>query len=256
MKSRSRPGVPAQLRPGEAARDAPELCSPTQPGRPRPEGSASGGPPEPKQASPAQPAPSAATANKATGGQNGCQAATATQPIPAPPLRAAQRLPARPLPGRKLAGAIPVWDPPPPPQPKQSLFARLGFGKKTERLKQLGRSTPYSRHRRRRRQRTQPPSPQPVTSEPMSPAWGRSARQPQQPGKAAAAMDGGSPQAGTQQQGLEPNLRPGGATALRPPSARPAGLTAAAALPLPRRRRRVRRRRRSSRVPAIDGSDR
>ena len=29
-------------------------------------------------------------------------------------------------------GAVPVWDPPPPPAPKQSVLARLGFGRKTE----------------------------------------------------------------------------------------------------------------------------
>ena len=34
---------------------------------------------------------------------------------------------------RPAPGAVPVWDPPPPPAPKQSLWARLGFGRKAER---------------------------------------------------------------------------------------------------------------------------
>ena len=34
---------------------------------------------------------------------------------------------------RPAPGAVPVWDPPPPPAPKQGLWTRLGFGRKAER---------------------------------------------------------------------------------------------------------------------------
>jgi transmembrane protein DUF3566 len=54
-----------------------------------------------------------------------------TEPEPTAPSSAAA--PSAPAARTEAPSAVPVWDPPPPAQPKQPLLARLGFGKKADR---------------------------------------------------------------------------------------------------------------------------
>ena len=124
-------------------------------------------------------------------------------------IAAAQRLPVH---GRR-PGAVPVWDPPPPPGPKEGLWTRLGFGRKAERPEGNVAAPPAQQprvpsHSSRRQPhpvgecagtQTRPSAPagqQPGTpvqprptpgAQPGGPSWG----EPAGPGAAAAAGCGG-----------------------------------------------------------------
>ena len=65
------------------------------------------------------------TAPQPQAGQAASASAPAQPRTPSPPNPETAHTPQAP-------GAVPVWDPPPPPAPKQSVLARLGFGRKAE----------------------------------------------------------------------------------------------------------------------------
>ena len=179
-------------------------------------------------------AESAGTGNQATareGGRSRGQLRSApTQPRPTTSSSPAG--PSAPTTRPETAGAIPVWDPPAPPPPKQSLLARLGFGKKTEQVESDSAAPPVQQAPTPQTSTTQPPSQQPATSKPMtSPPAGAQPRPPQQAGGEAAATGGRAPQARTPQQqqpGTQPS-RPGGGQGTSANQGAAAGLTAAAA---------------------------
>jgi hypothetical protein len=111
--------------------------------------------------------------------------------------------------------AVPVWDPPAPPQPKQSLRARFGFGKKAEQ--------PDSQSVAPAAQQPPPATtPAPTTATPAAPVAPNAAGNAPAPQARAAAK---------QQPGTQPAPPPSqrtGAAAAAAAGAAAAGLTAAA----------------------------
>jgi hypothetical protein len=81
---------------------------------------------------PAQPksAPSPWTQQRLQHQTGGQPAAASAQPEPRTAESSTSTPPSAQPPHGPAPGAVPVWDPPPPQQPKQSLLARLGIGKK------------------------------------------------------------------------------------------------------------------------------
>ena len=113
------PSTPPIQQKHQAAQQTPQRQTPSQPTQQR-QGPPTASQPQQGQSSPAQPRP-----QPQAGGQV-ANASAQTQLRPESPLPATPG--ARPAPG-----AVPVWDPPPPPGPKESLWTRLGFGRKAER---------------------------------------------------------------------------------------------------------------------------
>ncbi len=88
--------------------------------------------PRPNPPAPAQskPAPSPWTQQRLQHQTGGQPAAAAAQPEPRTAESPTSAPPRAQAPHSAAPGAVPVWDPLPPPQPRQSLLARLGIGKK------------------------------------------------------------------------------------------------------------------------------
>jgi Transmembrane domain of unknown function (DUF3566) len=165
--------------------------------------------PQPKQGPSQTPQPKQAPNQQQPRPQASSQAASAT--TQAQPPTPSVRTPGTPN-ARPAAGGIPVWDPPQPLAPKQPLFSRLGFGKKTEQPEVNPVAPPAQQ------------TPAPVTPPaPTSPSGATaSSTQP-------APVAGAGPQARTpapQQQRPAPGSQPGAPTG--PGAAVAAGLTAAA----------------------------
>ena len=229
----TRTGGAAAARGGGGPQGSGAAVRPPQPGGPRPAGPASGGTAQPKQASNQQAPNQQAQATKQPPTKAAGQGATAVAPTqPRPTTSSSPAGPSAPTTRPETAGAIPVWDPPAPPPPKQSLLARLGFGKKTEQVESDSAAPPVQQAPTPQTSTTQPPSQQPATSKPMtSPPAGAQPRPPQQAGVEAAATGGRAPQARTPQQqqpGTQPS-RPGGGQGTSANQGAAAGLTAAAA---------------------------
>jgi len=181
-------------------------------GGPRPAAPTSSGSQQPKQAPKQAPTPQGQPTQQQPQAKTASQnpnAGAQTQPRPTTPSSPAD--PGAPTARPEASGAVPVWDPPAPQQRKESLFARLGFGKKTDRSESDSavpavQQVPGS----------QPPIPQPVM--PPSPQAGTSQTAgPQAPPSQAAA-----PQARTplqQRPGTQPSPPAGqGTAAAAPPS--------------------------------------
>ncbi len=127
------PSTPPIRQRNEPAQQTPQIQAPppptqqrqgaSPPTQPRPQPPPAQRPQQPKQVQspPAQPAP-----QPQTGGQAPNTSAQAELPNPPSP-------PSAPPSARPAQGAVPVWDPPPPPAPKQGFLTRLGFGRKAER---------------------------------------------------------------------------------------------------------------------------
>jgi hypothetical protein len=118
----SPPPTQQKHQPGPPIQQKHEPASPTPQKQGPPQGSSQTTQPKQVPSLPAQPRPDP---------QPGGQAASASTP-------AQLRPPSQPTTGTphqlQTPGPIPVWDPPPPPAPKQSVWGRLGFGRKAEPL--------------------------------------------------------------------------------------------------------------------------
>ena len=154
--ARSRPLVRAR----EGLRGTPPIHQKQQPAQqtpqkqaPQPSTQQKQGPspttkPQQVQSPPSQPRP-----QPQTGGQ-AASASAQKQPRPSPPSPGAPD-------ARPASGAVPVWDPPPPPAPKEGLWTRLGFGRKAERPEGNAAAPP-----------AQQPRVPPTQPAPTTPEWG------------------------------------------------------------------------------------
>ena len=159
--------------------------------------------------------------------QTGGQAASASaQTQPRHSIAAAPGAPD----ARSASGAVPVWDPPPPPAPKQGLWTRLGFGRNAERPEGATATPPAQQPR------VPPTQPAPTTpGGPMRRSSGRSDRSGRaadwSAGAAAPDARGSAWDAGRAQPGARPGPQPGGPVG--PGAAAAAGLAAAGVHPSP-----------------------
>jgi Transmembrane domain of unknown function (DUF3566) len=195
----------------------PAGLSSTPPAQPQPEqaqpGQAQPGQVQPGQAQPGQGRPGQAQAGQPSSSQQrpqpqpGAQASNVTPPQPQPQLQPQARTsPApieRPSPSERPAqSAVPVWDPPPPPQPKQSLLARLGIAKKG----------------------AQPEGDSPASSGVQGPAATSAPAQTPPPATAAAATGGSTPMSTAAPQApTPPQQRPGVQPGPQAPAGQPTG---------------------------------
>jgi hypothetical protein len=163
----------------------------------------------PSQTPQPKPAPNQPQPRPPTGGQAASATTQAQPPTPPPPT------PGTPA-ARPAAGGIPVWDPPQPLAPRQSIFGRLGFGKKTEQPEVSPAAPPA--------QQTSAPVTPPAPNLPSGASPSGATASSTQP----APVAGAGPQARTpapQQQRPAPGSQPGPPTG--PGAAVAAGLTAA-----------------------------
>jgi Transmembrane domain of unknown function (DUF3566) len=138
------------------------------------------------QSPPAQPAPQPQTAGQAPNTPTQAEPRNPSSPPSAPPS------------ARPAQGAVPVWDPPPPPAPKQGFLTRLGFGRKAERPEGGQAAAPVEQPRVTP---TQPPPTTPggantptATTGPVAPP-GQQVGEPTQPRPTPGAQPGAQPRA-------------------------------------------------------------
>ena len=127
----TRTGAPAVAR-GSGGQQTPVRLPP--PAGPRPGGPPSSASPQSKQA-PTQQSVTQQTQQAKQQPQAkapGQAANPSTQAEPRPTTPSSPAAPSAPAARTEAPSAVPVWDPPPPAQPKQPLLARLGFGKKAD----------------------------------------------------------------------------------------------------------------------------
>ena len=158
-----------------------------------------------KQPPPAQPRPQPQAGGQAASASAPTQPRTQSSPTPGTPQ------------AQQASGAVPVWDPPPLPAPKESVWARLGFGRKADHPEESPTASPVQQ---------QPPVP---TTQPVQqrPAPGNQPGTQAGPGAAvaagltAAAATQAAPQVAPQAPAGQPGMpqgpvRPGETTSRTP----------------------------------------
>jgi hypothetical protein len=192
---------------------------------PRTGAEAPGARPTPPPAAQPKSAPSPWTQQRLQHQSAGQPAAASAQPEPRTADSSTSTASSAQPPHSPATDAVPVWDPPPPPQPKQSLLARLGIGKKAAQADESDNDTSAA-------DTPQAPSEIPPAVPPAAPAPAGGATTPTNtaapqapteaspkpgvqptkpaPGPAAAAAPGATPatQARSQAPAGQPSMQP------------------------------------------------